>query len=151
MIDGVQIKKLKVVTDERGRLMEILRDDDDLFQKFGQTYITTAYPGVVKGWHFHKKQTDHFTCVTGMIKLVLHDKRDGSSTKGETNEFFIGDFNQQLVTIPPGVLHGLKCISEREAIVLNVPTEHYDYENPDEQRFDPNDKSIPYDWSRKDG
>ena len=53
MIDGVKIKKLKVIPDERGRLMEMLRSDDDLFIKFGQVYMTTAYPGVVKGWHYH--------------------------------------------------------------------------------------------------
>ena len=53
MIYGVIIKKLKVIADERGRLMEILRADDNFFQNFGQVYTTTAYPGVVKGWHYH--------------------------------------------------------------------------------------------------
>jgi len=45
LIKDVKIKKLKVVPDERGRLMEMLRSDDDLFIKFGQAYMTTAYPG----------------------------------------------------------------------------------------------------------
>ena len=58
MIEGVKIKKLSVHEDERGRLMEILRADDDIFVQFGQVYITTAKPGFVKGWHFHKKQID---------------------------------------------------------------------------------------------
>lgn len=80
MIDGVKVKKLKVIPDERGRLMEILRRDDEIFKKFGQVYATTAYPGVVKAWHYHKKQTDNFTCVSGAIRLALYDARPNSNT-----------------------------------------------------------------------
>ena len=71
MIDGVKIKQLKVIPDERGRLMEILRSDDEIYDKFGQAYMTTAYPGVVKAWHFHKFQVDHFAVVKGMMKVVF--------------------------------------------------------------------------------
>lgn len=149
MIKDVKTKKLKVIPDERGRLMEILRGDDDIFEKFGQVYMTTVYPGVVKGWHYHKKQTDHFACVAGMLKLVLYDRRENSSTEGEINEFFIGIHNPELVTVPPGVLHGFKCISQSETVVINIPTEPYNRENPDEFRLDPQDPSIPYQWSRK--
>lgn len=151
MIDGVVIKKLKAIPDERGRLMEILRADDQLFSKFGQVYMTTAYPGVVKGWHYHKKQTDHFSVVKGMIKLVLFDGRKDSPTKGEVNEFILGEHNPLLVKIPPLVFHGFKCVSQQEAICINVPTEVYNYDQPDEFRVDPHQNDIPYSWERKDG
>ncbi|MBW1855121.1 MAG: dTDP-4-dehydrorhamnose 3,5-epimerase family protein [Deltaproteobacteria bacterium] len=151
MIEGVKIKKLKVIPDERGRLMEMLRSDDDLFIKFGQVYLTTAYPGVVKGWHYHKKQTDNMTVVKGMMKIVLYDNRDGSSTRGEINEFFMGIHNPLLLQIPPLLLHGFKCISDEEAMVVNCPTDTYDYEAPDEFRLDPHQNEIPYEWERKDG
>lgn len=151
LIDGVQTKQLRVIADERGRLMEMLRSDDPLFVKFGQVYLTTAYPGVVKAWHYHRKQTDHFVVVRGMMKVVLFDARDGSPTRGTVNEFFMGDFNPLLLQIPAGVYHGFKCISETEAIVINTPTEVYDYSEPDEYRVDPHSNDIPYDWSRKDG
>ena len=151
MIQGVVIKKLKVIPDERGRLMEILRSDDELFTKFGQVYMTTAYPGVVKGWHYHKKQADHFSVVCGMIKLVLYDSREDSSTQGEINEIFLGEHNPLLVKIPPLVMHGFKCVSPKEAICINVPTELYNYNQPDEFRVDPHQNDIPYDWGRKDG
>jgi len=150
MIDGVKLKKLKVIPDERGRVMELLRSDDEVFQKFGQVYVTTAYPGVVKAWHSHAKQTDYFTCIQGMMKLVLYDARDDSATNGEVNEFFVGVHTPQLVVIPPGVLHGFKCISETEAIVVNCPTEVYNRDAPDEIRADAHSKDIPYDWTRKD-
>jgi len=151
MIDGVKVKKLKIIPDERGRLMEILRSDDDCFRKFGQVYLTTAYPGVTKAWHYHKVQTDNFAVVRGMMKVVLYDSRDGSPTKGEINEFFMGELNPVLLTIPPLVYHGFKCIGPEEAFVVNTPTETYDYGRPDEFRVDPHSAAIPYDWSRKDG
>jgi dTDP-4-dehydrorhamnose 3,5-epimerase len=149
MIDQVATKKLNVHADERGRLMEILRKDDDLFTQFGQIYITTAYPGVVKAWHFHKKQTDHFCVVHGMMKVVLYDTREGSPTKGEINEFVMGVHNPIVLKIPPGVYHGFTCVSDREAICINIPNEAYDRENPDEFR-EPAHGKIPYDWTRKD-
>lgn len=151
MIEGVKTKKLRVIPDERGRLMEIFRSDDEFFKKFGQVYMTTVLPGVVKGWHYHKLQFDNITCLKGMIKLVLYDNREDSPTKGEINEFFIGEHNPMLIHIPPMVLHGLKGISPEEALVLNVPTEPYNYEEPDEFRLSPHAPDIPYDWARKDG
>ena len=151
MIDGVKVKKLRVIPDERGKLMEILRADDEMFEKFGQVYMTTAYPGVVKAWHLHKVQDDNMAVVRGMMKIVLYDGRDDSPTKGEVNEFFVGEHNPVLVHIPKGVMHGFKCISEYEAIVVNAPTELYNYKEPDEYRVHPHENDIPYDWARKDG
>lgn len=151
MIEGVVVKKLRVIPDERGRLMEILRSDDELFETFGQVYMTTAYPGVVKGWHYHKVQSDNMSCIKGMMKIVLYDARKDSKTYKEVNEFFAGEHNPILIHIPPYVYHGFKCISPEEAIVINIPTELYNYETPDEFRIDPYNNDIPYDWKRKDG
>lgn len=149
LIEGVILRNLRVIPDERGRLMEMLRSDDPLFKKFGQAYMTTAYPGVVKAWHYHKKQWDAFVVVKGMMKVVLYDERENSKTKGMINEFFLGEHNPKLLQIPPFVYHGFKCISENEAMVVNIPTELYNYNEPDEFRLPFNDKLIPYDWERK--
>lgn len=151
MIKGVRVKELEVIPDERGRLMEILRADDELFLQFGQIYLTTAYPGVVKAWHYHQKQTDNFVVVIGMMKVVLYDGRADSSTYGQIDQFFMGRDNPLLLQIPPLIYHGFKCISEREAIVINIPTMMYNYQNPDEIRLNPHVNDIPYDWGRKDG
>lgn len=151
LIHEVRVKNLKVIPDERGRLMEMLRTDDDLFRKFGQVYLTTGYPGVVKAWHYHKIQWDHFVCVRGTMKVVLYDSRESSPTRGEVNEFFLGDHRPVLLQIPPLVYHGFKCVSEYEAIIINTPTEVYNYKEPDEFRVDPHSNDIPYKWARKDG
>src|SRR4030042_2974969 len=101
-IEGVVIKSLRVIPDERGWLMEILRCDDEIFEKFGQVYLTTAYPGVVKAWHYHKMQTDNFTCIRGMMKVALYDARTESSTYRELMEIFVGEKNPVLISVPPG-------------------------------------------------
>ena len=151
MISGVNAKYLKNITDERGRLMEIMRNDESIFVKFGQVYLTTNYPGVVKAWHYHKIQSDYICCVKGMSKVVLYDARKDSKTYGEINEFCIGDFNPMLIVIPPGVYHGWKCISDMEAIIINVTTELYNYGNPDEYRLPPDSEDIPYKWVMDSG
>jgi dTDP-4-dehydrorhamnose 3,5-epimerase len=150
MIHGLRTKDLKVHADERGRLIELLRGDDELFVEFGQVYVTTTYPGVVKAWHRHEKQTDNIACVAGMIKLAVYDGRPESPSHREVNEFYLGVHHPMLVQIPAGVYHGWMCVSPEEAVVVNVPTRAYDPVRPDEQRLDPASKDIPYDWKRKD-
>ncbi len=150
LIKGIAVKPLKVIPDERGRLFEILRCDEPLFKRFGQVYCTTVRSGVVKGWHAHRKQTDNFVCVAGMIKLVAYDDRPRSPTKGLVNEWCIGIHQPMLVQIPPHVWHGFKGISHGESIVINVPTHPYQHAKPDEFRKLPRDSEIPYDWSGTD-
>ncbi|HNQ35463.1 MAG TPA: dTDP-4-dehydrorhamnose 3,5-epimerase family protein [bacterium] len=150
MIEGVKVKRLKVVPDERGRLMEILRSDDELFSRFGQVYLTTVLPGVVKAWHCHKKQTDNLAVVRGMMKVVLYDNRPNSATRGQLNEFFAGEHNPILIQVPPEVYHGFKCVGAEEALAINIPTEVYNYHEPDEHRLDPHSGEIPYSWERVD-
>ena len=151
LIDGVAARSAKVIPDERGRLGEIMRADDKWFEKFGQVYFTTTYPGVVKAWHYHKKQTDHFYVVRGTVKVALYDGREDSKTKGVVNELYLGEHNPGLLRIPPGVCHGWMCVSKTEAYIVNVVSEMYNYEQPDEFRIEPHNNDIPYDWTRRDG
>lgn len=151
MIKGVKVKKLKVIPDERGRLMEILRSDDELYLDFGQVYMTTCYPEVVKGWHYHRLQTDNMCVVKGMAKIVLYDQRQDSPTEGEVSEFFLGEHNPLLLHIPPGIAHGIKAVGIVEAQIINIPDHPYNYEHPDDYRIDPYTNEIPYDWGRRDG
>jgi dTDP-4-dehydrorhamnose 3,5-epimerase len=150
MIEGVKIKKLKVIADERGRLMEILRSDDGLFEKFGQVYMTTVKPGVVKAWHYHRLQRDNFCCVRGKIRVGLYDARKDSPTFGKTMDILTGpDDDPKLISIPPNVYHGFKGLAENyESIVINTPTELYNYAKPDEYRVDAFKNDIPFDWRK---
>jgi dTDP-4-dehydrorhamnose 3,5-epimerase len=151
MIEGVKVKKLRLIPDERGYLMEILRSDWEEYERFGQVYVTAAYPGVVKAWHYHKLQTDHLACIHGMAKVVLYDSREDSPTYREVKELFIGHLNPCLVKIPPLVMHGFKGIGQDVALIVNAPTELYDYDEPDEHRLPHDTDEIPYDWALTHG
>lgn len=146
-IQGVKIKQLSKIPDERGCILHMIRCDDKDFERFGEIYFSTVYPGVVKAWHLHKTMTLNYAVIKGMIKLVVFDGRTDSPTKGILQELFIGDSNYQLITIPPGVWNGFKCIGLEYSIVANCATAPHD---PNEIiRLDPGTDSIPYDWGIK--
>ena len=150
LIQDVQIKHLKPIPDERGKLMELLRSDEPFFEKFGQVYVTICKPGVIKGWHYHKLQVDHFVCLQGKAKVVLYDARTNSKTHKLINEFIMGWDNPMMVKIPTFVYHGFTAVGPEEAMILNLPTEVYRYSKPDEFRADPFTDEIPYDWGNVD-
>ncbi len=149
MIKDVQIHPLRQIPDERGKVMHMLRCDDPWFETFGEIYFSVVYPGAVKGWHLHKRMTLNYAVVSGMIKLVLYDDREGSPTRGELQELFTGEDSYVLVTIPPGIWNGFKGIGVKPAIVANCATEPHD---PEEiVRMDPFAEKIPYDWGLEHG
>ena len=150
-ISGVKVRKLRLIPDDRGWLMEMFRSDWEEFEKFGQTYVTACYPGVVKAWHYHKHQTDHFICISGMAKVALYDPRENSPTKGMVNEFVMGTLNPILVKIPNGVYHGFTAVGNEMTVIVNVPTALYNYEKPDEYRLPYDDPSISYKWGVRMG
>lgn len=147
MIDGVITKPLTQIPDERGKIMHMLRVDDPLFERFGEIYFSQVYPGAIKGWHLHKLMTLNYAVVFGAIKLVLFDARDGSPTRNELQEIYLGDGNYSLVRVPPGVWNGFKGIGTTQALVANCASHPHD---PMEiVRKDPFSPDIPYDWSLK--
>jgi dTDP-4-dehydrorhamnose 3,5-epimerase len=149
MIEGVQTKNLTRHVDERGYVMEILRSDEAIYQKFGQVYISASFPGLIKAWHCHKIQTDYFCCIAGNLKIGMYDGREDSPTYGETQTIVIGELSPMVVSIPPGVWHGFRAVGNQTAVVVNIPTEVYRADQPDELRIPVDDPSIPYTWDTK--
>jgi dTDP-4-dehydrorhamnose 3,5-epimerase len=148
-IDGVVVQPLRIIPDERGRVMHMLRASDPWFAGFGEIYFSTIYPGVVKGWHLHKKMILNYAVPVGRIKFVLFDPREGSPTRGRLQELFLGPDQYCLVQVPAGVWNGFKGVGTEPALVANCATLQHD---PDEiVRMDPHRNDIPYDWSLKHG
>jgi dTDP-4-dehydrorhamnose 3,5-epimerase len=148
-IHDVQVTPLRRIPDERGAVLHMLRDDSPVFERFGEIYFSTVHPGVVKGWHLHHEMTLNYAVPIGMIKLVCHDDREGSATRGNTVELHIGELNYALVTIPPYVWNGFKGAGTTTALVANCSTTPH---RPDEiERLDPFDNQIPYDWALRHG
>lgn len=148
-IDGVRISPLRRIPDERGAVFHMLREDSEGFERFGEIYFSTVYPGVVKGWHKHQEMTLNYAVPVGMIKLVCYDDRAGSPTAGNVVEVHAGELNYVLVTIPPLVWNGFKGEGTGTALVANCATIAH---RPDEiERLDPFDNDIPYDWALRHG
>jgi len=147
MIDGVILTPLKQIFDERGKVMHMLKNNSPVFSEFGEIYFSCTYPGVVKAWHLHKEMTLNYAVILGEIKFVLFDNRSDSKTKGEVQEFFISPENYMLVTVPPLIWNGFKCIGNETAIVANCSTmPHIQNEI---ERLPHNHCSIPYEWELK--
>ena len=158
MIQGVKIKELKVHQDVHtageeivatpGFLMEVLRADEGLLKKFGQTIFTVAYCGTIKAFHWHKKQDDLWFVATGKALVVLYDLRKDSATFKKTQIIEAGQDNYKLILIPVGVAHGYKVLSEEPVMLFYHTTECYDKENPDEERIAYNDPGIGFAWEK---
>jgi dTDP-4-dehydrorhamnose 3,5-epimerase len=148
-IHDVIVTPLRRIPDERGAVFHMLREDSPVFERFGEIYFSTVYPGVVKGWHIHKRMTLNYAVPSGMVKLVCFDDREGSPTRGVVQELHVGELNYVLVTIPPLVWNGFKGEGTAPALVANCATIGHD---PDEiDRLDPFDNDIPYDWALRHG
>ncbi len=145
MIDGVVVSPRKIIPDERGKVMHMLKATDPEFESFGEIYFSFVYPGVIKGWHLHREMIINYAVPVGMIKLVLFDDRAGSKTHGELQEIYLGEGNHCMVKVPVNVWNGFKGVGTVPAVVANCASIPHD---PKEiERMDPFTKKIPYDWS----
>ena len=149
MINGVKIKELVTHCDDRGYFREVLRDDDNLLKRFGQTSVTETYPGIIKAFHWHKKQDDLWYVAKGMAKVVLYDMRKDSETYKQTQIIYAGEENSVLILIPSGVAHGYMVIGNKPVLLFYHTTESYDPNEPDEERIAFDDPTINFDWGVK--
>lgn len=144
LIQDVKIFQKKVITDDRGKILHMMRNDDSYFSKFGEIYFSYVFPKKIKAWHIHKKMTLNYVSVYGKIKLVLYDDRETSSTKGTIQEIFLSNENHLLVTIPPLIWNGFTSADNNEAILANCSDIPHD--KSEILRLNYNDKKFPYNW-----
>ena len=145
MINGVEIKELKTLNDDRGFFREIIRVTDDFFaDKFGQWSHSYVFDGVIKAWHFHRIQTDWWYIVSGVLRVGLCDLREESDTYKQTMDFLMGDLQPAgVLKIPPGIAHGYKTV-QGPVNILYLTSHVY---NPDDEiRLPYNDPEIDFDW-----
>lgn len=142
MLHNVSLVPLKIIPDERGQVMHVLRNDVPHFEKFGETYISVIYPNIVKGWKLHMRSKSHMAVPIGRIKFVLYDMRDDSPTKGQYQDVFLGDNAYQLLIVPAGIAYAWKNLLPENAYVINCATEPH---QPDEGKQIPL-SNIPYAW-----
>jgi len=152
-VPAVKAHDLRLVADARGWLMELVRCDSGFLPKFGQVYVTTCYPGVVKGWHRHRKQTDALACVHGMARVVTAIIRSGEPDMGpgslvtscyEFTDHVVGPLSPKVVVVPPGIWHAFTPVGNEPCVIVNTVSESYCYDDPDEERLPLG--NIPFDW-----
>lgn len=149
MIEGVVFKKLVKHCDDRGTFMEILRDDDQLLENFGQASASMSYPGVIKAFHYHKLQDDIWYFPVGNAQVVLYDMRKDTQSYQETSVYYMGEENPSILLIPKGVAHGYRVLGQQPAMILYFTTQSYQVDNPDEYRIAHDDPIINFDWTTK--
>jgi len=149
MIDGVHVKRLTVHSDDRGLLMEVLRADDPCYVPIKQTTYTEAYPGVIKAFHWHRKQWDLWFFASGTAQVVLYDLRPESPTHRRTDVVIMGARAPILLAIPIGVAHGYRVLGTKPAGLFYHTTEAYDPADPDEERIPWDDPTIGFDWTTR--
>jgi len=146
MIQGVKIKKIKRFFDDRGFFSEIIKFGEETFKEVKQTSYTETYPGVIKAFHWHKKQYDVWFPLKGNMQVVLYDTRKDSSTFKQTQVIYAGEDKPLLILIPPRVAHGYRVLGAKRAGLLYHTSEVYDPQNPDEERIPFDDADVAFDW-----
>jgi dTDP-4-dehydrorhamnose 3,5-epimerase len=147
LIEGLQIVPLRRIPDERGTVFHMLRASDPHFRQFGEIYFSSVYRDAIKGWHRHAEMTLNYACISGCVKLVVLDDREGSVSRGESEEIFLGPDNYSLVVIAPGLWNGFKGMAE-VSVMANCSTHEHDPARS--ERLDPYVNELGYDWSRRD-
>lgn len=150
-IEGLTLRLTRPVSHPHGHLTEVLREDWEVTDApLVQVTLTTTFPGRVRAWGLHEFTTDRLFAANGSLCVVCYDGRPTSPTYGTVNEFFLGERNQGLVIIPPGVYHGWKNIGPDEASIISMPSRLYDHESPDRYELmwdSPQAQQIiPYVW-----
>jgi dTDP-4-dehydrorhamnose 3,5-epimerase len=144
-IEGIEILPLKIIRDERGAVMHMIRSTDSHFTKFGEIYFSIVNPGVIKGWKKHKEISQNMVVPEGMIQIVFYDERENSKTYGQIKTIEFGVDNYILVKIPPNIWYAFKAVSSTHALIANCTTAPHD---PLESESLPLDSNIiPYSWS----
>jgi dTDP-4-dehydrorhamnose 3,5-epimerase len=147
-IDGVVVREVLHVLRDHGVITENYRSEwDPTDLPVVHVYQSRLFPGAIGAWSCHAKSIDRLFVNQGHAKIVLYDGRDDSPTLGQLMELHVGDARPTFLVIPAGVWHGLQNLGSSDALLLNFPTNAYDYEDPDHYRLPWDTAEIPYSWS----
>tara|TARA_B100000965_G_C19304802_1_gene631776 strand:+ start:142 stop:600 length:459 start_codon:yes stop_codon:yes gene_type:complete len=143
-IEGMSVRNLRIIENEKGSVLHMIRSDSEHFKRFGEIYFSEVMPDTVKGWKKHKKTTQNFVVPVGRIKLVLYDQRPESETFGMITEIELGRNDYKMVTFPPELWYGFKGLSRDKSIIANLIDHPHDPK--ESESIDINDSLIPYTW-----
>ena len=148
-IDGVVVREGGNIVTRNGNTFEVFSSPWDVpVESVRHVIHVSLKPAAISAWHLHERQTDQIVVVDGMVRLVLHDPRDGSPTREQTDVFHLSPMRPTLVSIPPGVWHGVQNMLPSEfSSFVNLFDRPYDHDDPDEWRLPVHNDRIPYDFA----
>lgn len=152
-LEGVILERPPRHVDHRGSLFEAVSSGHPFWSEpiVHAEWVVTA-PGMIKGWGMHRDSIDRYVVGTGRIRVVLYDGRVDSPSFQSFAEFHFADESPGWLRIPNGVWHASQNYGDREAIVVNFPTDPHRFDDPDKYRIDPHDRSqIDFDWTIRGG
>ena len=128
---GVLLQPLARLEDSRGWLTELFRAD--VLEAAGMReaqpvmgYLSMTLPGVARGPHEHREQTDLLVFAgPSDFEVTLWDHRTGSPTLGRRETFVLGASRPATLITPPGVVHAYRNVGKVEGWVLNFPNRLY--------------------------
>jgi len=146
-LEGVVVREVLHVLRDHGIITEMFRPEwDPTGLPVVHIYQSRLYPGAIGAWSCHMKTIDRLFVNQGHLKVVLFDGREDSRTFGKLTELHVGDARPSFLVLPPGIWHGLQNLGTSDALVLNYPSNAYNYEDPDHYRLPYDSPSIPYSW-----
>ena len=146
-ISGVAVHEVLHVPRDHGVITEVFRPEwDPTGTPVVHVYQSRLFPGAIGAWSCHAKSIDRLFVNQGLLKIVLYDDREQSSTYRQVMELHVGDARPTFLVIPTGVWHGLQNLGPTDALMLNLPTRAYDYADPDHYRLPWDSPEIPYSW-----
>lgn len=127
MVEGITLHPLRRISNPKGDILHALKCTDDGFVGFGEAYFTQILPGEVKGWKRHNRMTLNLVVVSGIIKFVIYDDRDGSSSFGEFFEVVLSpEENYQRLTVAPGLWMAFQGMSDQTSMLMDIIPEPHD-------------------------
>lgn len=147
LIDGVVAREVLHVPRSHGVITELYRAEWDITgMPVVHAYQSRLYPGAIGAWSCHVKTIDRLFVNEGNLKVVLYDGREESKSYRQINELYVGSARPTLLMLPTGVWHGLQNLGSTDALIINFPTQAYNYDDPDHYRLPFDTPEIPYVW-----
>lgn len=119
-IAGVHVEPLRLIEDERGAVLHLLREGSPHFTTIREVYFSELRPGTTKGWKLHQRMTQRLAVPSGVVRFTLYDGREESASRGATAHVELArEGRYALLVIPPGVWYAFHNPADTPALVAN--------------------------------
>ncbi len=134
-IEEVQILELDDFVDDRGTLSECWRQDELRYEPV-MAYLSWTKPGQVRGPHEHVEQADLFVFAgpgAFALHLFTYIKHPTTGEIAPHTQVILPvgvmaglkGCKPLAVLVPPGIVHGYRCVSDEPGLVINMPDRLY--------------------------